>query len=653
MNVRIYALAAVLALAGSIGTESAQLVVVRGRVVAQDDSAAAMRGARVTLVGSAASADPVFTDAEGRFALGVPTSYTLTVAKAGYAPAVVSGRAAASDGELPVRLSRGAVITGRVIDELGFAVVNAGVRVRRLQPSSSDTSAGLIQFTTETDDAGAFRVGSLPPGRYAVHSEPRSPLLDGLGRMALSEVDVARTEALRRDLALRQPPPMSEDVTVEARAGEESVISLAHMARAVTPTDAPTGGFVTGMVVDRFGEPVEGVTIRAWRVRYAEGRSIAQPAAAPRKADDRGQYRLFHLPPGRYVVVAEPGEPQYAAVYHPGVTSIASAAPVTVGRSQEVSGVHITFDRTREARVSGTVVDARPGQTVTLYSSRLAAIALPPRLAMPADDGAFEFLNVPPGEYVVMTSRANGPLRGPDYASRLVTVSNGDPAPVTLAPQPTATISGQLVVEGSPLDPSRDVRVVAAMDPDALPVGTRAFGSLIAPDGSFQFLGLVGPTRFVLAEGPPGYWLKSVDVGPVNAVQEPVVLTSADDSRSDVRIVVADSAATIAGRVADADGQVPDDFRVVVFSTDRARWFASSPYVRMTGGPDADDGFSVRSLPPGEYFVAAVDALDGDGDSGDWQNPDFLERLALAATRVTMAERQRAEVDLRLIRDRP
>ena len=115
-------------------------------------------------------------------------------------------------------------------------------------------------------------------------------------------------------------------------------------------------------------------------------------------------------------------------------------------------------------------------------------------------------------------------------------------------------------------------------------------------------------------------------------------------------MVVADSAGTIAGRVTNADGQVPDDFRVVVFSTNRARWFVWSPYVRMTGGPDADDGFSVGSLPPGEYFVAAVDALDGDGDSGEWQNPDFLERLALTATRVTLAERQRLVTSLRLIR---
>ena len=629
--------------------QSAQLIVVRGRVVAQDDEAAVMRGARVTLVGSTASADPVFTDADGFFALGLPTPYTLKVAKAGYAPAIVSGMATTSDGELRVRLSRGAVITGRVTDELGFPVVNAGVRLRRLEPSQDEVLAGLIHFTTSTDDAGVFRVGSLTPGRYAVHSEPPSPLLDHLGPMAISEADALRIETLTRELSMRRPRPMSAEVTVDARAGEESAISLAHTARAVTPADAPTGGFVTGLVVDQFGEPVEGATIRAWRVRYTNGRSVAQPAAAPRRTDDRGQYRLFHLPAGRYVVVAVPDAPQFAAVYHPGVTSIAGASPITVGRRQEVPGVHITLERAREARVSGTVVGARPAQTVTLFSSKRAAIALPPRLATPAADGTFEFLNVPAGEYIVLTSRASGPGRGPVYASRMVTVSNGDPPPVTLVPQPTATISGQIVVEGSSLDdPSRDVRVIAAMDPDALPVGTRAFGSVIAPDGSFQFLGLVGPTRFVLAEAPPGYWLKSVDVGPVNAVEEPVILTSAEDSRSNVRIVVADSAGTITGRVADADGGVPDDFRVVVFSTNRGRWWASSPYVRMTGGPDADDGFSVRSLPPGEYFVSAVDSLDGDGESGDWQNPDFLERLSLTATRVTVAERQQVVTDLRL-----
>ena len=84
-------------------------------------------------------------------------------------------------------------------------------------------------------------------------------------------------------------------------------------------------------------------------------------------------------------------------------------------------------------------------------------------------------------------------------------------------------------------------------------------------------------------------------------------------------------------------------------STNRARWFASSPYIRMTGGPEVDDTFVIASLPPDEYWVAAVDAIDGDDVSGDWQNPDVLDTLIARARRVTLGEGQRAGVDLRMI----
>jgi hypothetical protein len=58
----------------------------------------------------------------------------------------------------------------------------------------------------------------------------------------------------------------------------------------------------------------------------------------------------------------------------------------------------------------------------------------------------------------------------------------------------------------------------------------------------------------------------------------------------------------------------------------------------------------VTSLPPGDYFAAAVDWIEGDGNSGDWQNPDVLAALSTTAQRVTVGERQRASADLRLIR---
>jgi hypothetical protein len=42
----------------------------------------------------------------------------------------------------------------------------------------------------------------------------------------------------------------------------------------------------------------------------------------------------------------------------------------------------------------------------------------------------------------------------------------------------------------------------------------------------------------------------------------------------------------------------------------------------------------------GDYWVVAVDHLDGSEIAGDLQNPDVLDHLASRATRVTLAEGQ-------------
>src|SRR5438067_782826 len=107
------ALRGVIAIASLVGAAalsgSAQMPI-RGRVVA-DDTGEPIRNARVALD---RKADPsaVLTDAEGHFALpAVGASQTLHASKTGYA---ASAAPVAAEGE--IRLQRGGVITGRVLD---------------------------------------------------------------------------------------------------------------------------------------------------------------------------------------------------------------------------------------------------------------------------------------------------------------------------------------------------------------------------------------------------------------------------------------------------------------------------------------------------------------------------------------------------------
>jgi hypothetical protein len=61
--------------------------------------------------------------------------------------------------------------------------------------------------------------------------------------------------------------------------------------------------------------------------------------------------------------------------------------------------------------------------------------------------------------------------------------------------------------------------------------------------------------------------------------------------------------------------------------------------------PNSQGGFTVRGLPGETYLVAAVDSLE----EGEWQDPEFLERLRDAATRVTLRDGETKTVGLQLL----
>ena len=59
--------------------------------------------------------------------------------------------------------------------------------------------------------------------------------------------------------------------------------------------------------------------------------------------------------------------------------------------------------------------------------------------------------------------------------------------------------------------------------------------------------------------------------------------------------------------------------------------------------------FTVASLPPGEYWVAAVDGVEGDPTAGEWQYPELLDSLMFSARRVSLAEGQRMTMPQRVV----
>ena len=109
------------------------------------------------------------------------------------------------------------------------------------------------------------------------------------------------------------------------------------------------------------------------------------------------------------------------------------------------------------------------------------------------------------------------------------------------------------------------------------------------------------------------------------------------------------SDATIVGHVTDAQSKPIASYSVLVFSTDRTTWSRESGSVMLVR-PAQDGGFEVTGLAPGEYWVAAVDAIPENQSVNDWAKPEVLERLSTRATRVRVVAGERFMTILRLIR---
>ena len=71
----------------------------------------------------------------------------------------------------------------------------------------------------------------------------------------------------------------------------------------------------------------------------------------------------------------------------------------------------------------------------------------------------------------------------------------------------------------------------------------------------------------------------------------------------------------------------------LVFPADRAHWTPGSRRIRMTR-PASDGTFTVRGLPPGEYFLAAPLDLE----TGEWNDPALLDQLVKSSVTVTLRE---------------
>jgi hypothetical protein len=426
----------------------------------------------------------------------------------------------------------------------------------------------------------------------------------------------------------------------------------------------PRNGAISGRVTDENGDPVEGVTVRVLRSIYVADRRLLLelPFAQARQTNDLGRYRVYGLPPGQYVVAAAvglragAGEYGYTAAFFPAAATAADAQFVPVGMSEDVSGIDLTVGRVRTVRVRGVARDSagQPLSGGVMLGLRFDKyiVALPPAGASLAADGQFEFAGIPPGEYVLQAVGRRPPQSRDgwddgEFAWQYLSVRDRNLTDLTIATSKGSTLRGRVVFDG---DARHDVLISAfPTDFDRSPnTGGPPASAHLHGDGTFELAGLHGPRRLTLLGGATEWSIKSIHANGLDVTDVVLPFGSPDQSLSDVEITVTTRGAEVAGTVVDARGLRVDSFSVIVFATDRARWYRNSRFMRVAR-PQSEGSFRVARLPPGEYFVAAIDRMDGTEGGGEWQDPAVLESLVPGATRVVLAETQQLTLSPRLI----
>ena len=414
----------------------------------------------------------------------------------------------------------------------------------------------------------------------------------------------------------------------------------------------PRHGAITGRVVDEDGDPIEGLTISVKEIRSVGGRRrlAGVPGVQARQTNELGRFRVYGLPPGDYAIGAEAGPvgsddlPGYPLTYSPGTTNPAAAQAIRIGLSEEVSNVELALASVHTARIAGRTftssgepfsggVQMRP----SWRSTGAAAEAVGAR-AQP--DGAFEFANVPPGEYVIQA------FKGTEIGWQFVAVSGTDVLDLPVTTLPGSTVTGRVTFEGGDAPrPSAIEIVMTPADPDFTPFFGAPSRADIHDDGTFEIEHVTGPSRLRVTRAPTGWALTRVLAGGGDATDAALSFGAESESLKDVEVVLSNEVTRVKGGLRSAGGAPAADGVVIVFAEDRERWYEGSRFV-ATSRPARDGAFEIAGLPPGSYFVAAVDRLP---ESDAWRDAAFLATLAPNAMRVSLIDGQQLAINVNMM----
>jgi len=552
---------------------------------------------------------------------------------------------------LPARDTAQKPATGTAIIRGRVTASPSATPLRRVRMMLQTPAGPEFTRVAMTDAQGRYEFRDLPAGRYSLSAS--KPAYVGL------------------QYGQRRPYESGTGIVLRDR----ETLTGVDMA-------LPRGSVIVGRITDEFNEPMTQAEVQAQRSVYTPDGQRRLAVAGSATTDDRGEFRIYGLMPGEYVVSGSvrnspppffvPGSSPaadlndgYPPTFYPGTSNSADARPVSLGLGEEAS-VQFGLVAARFARISGTArrsdgQPAYPAEVMVLPRMSPGTFFLGSGGSMSnrtAPDGSFSVSGVAPGEYTIDVRPQRGPQplgreAAAESGSAAVTVTGNDITGVRITTSKGAVVSGRVVWEGSaprqnPLQPGPPK--VSASPIDSL--ASSLFGFVDDPaadgslddDGRFRLGGVKG--RFHLdVSTSPNWRRKSVAVDGRDVTEQALDL-GGRPSLDGIVITMTDRLTTVSGVVLDTRGAAVRDYVVVILPADERDSNREFWYEQMsTPRPDTDGRFETRGLKPGRYVAAAIETLE----QGRQFSPEFQRQLRSRAPReFTIREGEALALELRL-----
>jgi hypothetical protein len=413
------------------------------------------------------------------------------------------------------------------------------------------------------------------------------------------------------------------------------------------------GGVITGLVLDPNGAPISRAAIAVMQMSYRDG-SPALVQIRTEDTNERGEYRIYWVPPGEYLVAFNPSSSSVATAtlvstsgpqsiqmrtFYPGTMDISKARPVSVTPGSEVASVNFGVKTSEVFSVSGKVVnplaapDAPSGPSPSLLE--LPGFTLVPRGVMGGADivmstfansvgsvadrqkGLFELRSIPAGQYELFAI-INTPSFAVNYAARMsIDLTNQSLSDLTISVHPLVELRGR--IQGADNGAGSDKRPVRLSPAENFPVTSRQAivqSATVEADGTFTFKNLMEGSYRLEASPPSDAFVSDIRQGNESRYSDGIVRVSATASEP-IQVTLTPSSAHISGTANFADGKFGTDTTVVLVPDAPLRKIAAR---YRTARADENGKFTLTGLAPGPYKLFAWEGAF----LSSWLNDAFL-----------------------------